>query len=108
MDSRKRIEELLKPGGELLGIPGRRRGVRVVKGSANEARTLFEELARLGREVPVEKPTRGSRPGRVAEIPDLGYVGYREESTSGEPTVDCRVSVEELGKVKFKFVGYSS
>ena len=105
MDARQRVEELLKPDGELLGVPGRRRGVRVVEGSAEEARTLFEELVGMGQEVLVGKPTRGSRLGRLVEIPDLGYVGYREESTSGEPTVDCRVSVEALEKVKFKFVG---
>lgn len=97
------MEELLKPGGEVIGAPPRRRTIvrRVsVASPAEEARRIFEELAELGREVAVE-PTRGSRPGRLVEIPDLGYVSYRETPT---PTVDVNVSIEGLRNVKFKFV----
>lgn len=101
---RQRVEELLKPYGSPLGEPGRRRGVRVVEGSAAEARELFEELACLGHDAPIESRTAGSSPGRRVELPDLGFIGYRETSTSGEPTIDCRVNVEGLEKVKFKFV----
>ncbi len=108
MEGRQRVEELLKPYGEPLGDPGLRRGVRVVQGGADEARALFEKLAQLGRDAPVGSPSRGSRPGRLVEIPDLGFVGYREDSNSDEPTIDCRVSVRGLEKVKFKSVGYGS
>lgn len=75
---------------------------RVVSASpAEEARGLFDQLAELGHEIPVGEPTRGSRPGRLVELPELGYVGYRETPT---PTVDVNVSIEGLRNVKFKFV----
>lgn len=102
--SRQRVEELLKPGGEVIGIrPRQRTLVRrvVVSSPAEEARELFEQLAGLGKEAATGEPTRGSRPGRLVEIPDLGYVGYREAPT---PTVDVNVSIEGLRNVKFKFV----
>lgn len=104
MDKRRRLEELLKPGGKILGSRPRQRTMvrRVISASpAEEARWLFKQLADLGHEVPVEEPTRGSRPGRLAEIPGLGHVGYRDTPT---PTVDVNVSIEGLRNVKFKFV----
>lgn len=61
---------------------------------------IFEQLAELGREIAAE-PTRGSRPGKLVEIPDLGYVSYRQTPT---PTVDVNVNIEGLRNVKFKFV----
>lgn len=105
MDDRRRIEELLKPEGMVIGVPPRpNSNVRCVASLApvEDARETFERLAKLGHETPDENPSRGSRPGRLVEIPDLGYVGYREAST---PTVDVNVSIEGLSNVKFKFVG---
>lgn len=102
--SRHRVEELLKPGGEVIGIrPRQRTMVRrvVVSSPAREARELFKQLADLGNEAVTREPTHGSRPGRLVKIPDLGYVGYRETPT---PTVDVNVSIEGLRNVKFKFV----
>lgn len=102
MGARERIEELLKPDGEVIGSktrPGS--NVRRVTATApvEEARETFERLAVVGRESPVP----GSSVRRV-EIVGLGYVTYREESKSGPPSIDVKVSIEGLEKVKFKFV----
>lgn len=104
---RQRLLELLAPGGKVIGDPARKDGrVRRVVGGVEEARALYEELARLGNDMPVENPSIGSRPGLRVEISGLGYIGYREVSDSGEPTVDCRVNLEELKQLKkIKFVG---
>jgi hypothetical protein len=107
LDARRRIEELLKPEGEVIGVRTRPNGKihRVVAVSPGEAaRGIFEDLAGLGCEIPHEAPSRGAHPSRLIEIPGLGYVGYRE---SPIPTIDVNVSIERLGNVKFKFVSDS-
>lgn len=102
MDSRRRIEELLKPGGEVLGTKPRRTGrVRRVAAGVEEARSIFEELEKLGHPAPV-----AGNPGQRVEIPGLGYVNYREESKSGPPSLDVSVTIEGLERVRFKFVGF--
>lgn len=104
MEARDRVEELLKPGGEILGDKPRATGqVRRVPGDAEEARALFEELAELGRPAPV-----ADNPGQRVEIPNLGHVNYREVSKSGPPSLDVSVTIEGLEKVRFKFVGGES
>lgn len=105
MSARERVEELLKPDGEVIGVrPRPNSNVRRVASLApvEDARETFERLAELGHDYSDESPSRGSRPGRLVEIPDLGYVGYRETPT---PTVDVNVIIEGLSNVKFKFVG---
>ena len=84
-----------------MGRPARKGSkVRRVSGGKEEAEGMFRELARWGRDASI--PTyRGER----IELPGIGYVGYREASKSGEPTVDVSVSIEGLRDVKFKFVG---
>lgn len=104
---RQRLLDLLAPSGKVIGDPARKDGrVRRVAGGMEDARALYEELARLGNDMPVENPSIGSRPGLRMEIPGFGYIGYREVSDSGEPTVDCSVDLEELKQLKkVKFVG---
>lgn len=100
MGARRRVEELLKPGGEVIGErPRPNSKVRrvAVDSPAEEARQLFDQLAELGH----DHPGVGSRPGRLVEMPGLGYVGHRETPT---PTVDVNVNIEGLRNVKFKFV----
>ena len=106
---RRRVLELLAPDGELLGeIPRSKRPVRRVVGSREEAKALFEELAQLGHESPVQNPGDRSRPGRRVEIPGFGFVSYRdaEDEETGEttPTIQCSGNLEGLENVKFKFV----
>lgn len=102
---RERVEKLLKllkPGGDLLGErPRPNSQVRrvPVPSPVEEARTLFEELAELGRPAPV-----AGNPGQRIVIPGLGYVNYREVSKSGPPSLDVSVTIEGLEKVRFKFV----
>ena len=101
MDPRRRIEELLKPGGEILGTKPRRTGqVRRVAAGVEEAQSIFEKREKLGHDSPV-----AGNPGHRIEIPGLGYVNYREESKSGPPSLDVSVTIEGLEKVRFKFVG---
>ncbi len=98
---RRRLEELLKSGGEPLGVPARSGSkVRRVSEDPIEAAVLFSVLKALGRRANL--PTY---PGRRVEIPGLGYVGYRLSSKSGEPTIDVSVSIDGLRNVKFKYVG---
>jgi len=92
---------LLEADGSLLGRPARKRSkVRRVYGGQKEAEELFEKLAELGHDARIE-----TYPGKRVELPGCGYAGYREESKSGEPTVDVDVNIEVIGYVKFKFVG---
>lgn len=101
--ARKRMEELLKPDGEVLGEkPRQNRQVRRVAAGVDQARAIFEELAKLGHDSPV-----AGNPGHRIEILDLGHVNYREVSRSGPPSLDVSVNIEGLQKVRFKFVGAS-
>lgn len=98
---RQRLEELLKPGGEPLGQPKRTGGkVRRVSEEESEAAELFSRLAALGWEANIP-----NYPGPRVEIPGLGYVGYRQKSKSGPPTIDVGVSIDGLRDAKFKYVG---
>ena len=104
MNNRERLEELLKPGGKLLGEPSRRGSrVRRVPEGEPEAIWLFSRLALMG-----EKAQLPTYRGLRVKIPDLGYVGYRAVSKSGEPTIDVNVRIEGLRGVKFKYVGRDS
>lgn len=99
MKERRRVKELLQPDGKLIG---KRTGkkVREVEGSEEDARQLYEKLARLGKKDPI--PTYY---GDRVEIPRLGNVGFRRRSKSGPPTIDVDVNIEDLKDgVKFKFV----
>ncbi len=104
-ERRRRLEELLKPEGELLGEPPARKGskVRRVRERDIEAVYLFSHLAVLG-----HKANLPTYPGLRIELPALGYVGYRAASKSGEPTIDVNVRIGGLRDVKFKYVGHSA
>jgi len=45
---RWRVRELLVPGDDPVGEPGRRSGVRVVQGGLEAAQGLFEQLREMG------------------------------------------------------------
>ena len=95
---RRRIRELLVPAGEVLGEPGRRRGVRVAPGGIDAARELFARLAELG--APVDVP---GFDGALVDFGEEGRVGLRRRSLSGEPTIDVSVqSVPQIRKIKFQ------
>lgn len=98
---RRRVEQLLKPGGKPLGVPSRSGSrVRRVSEGPVEAVAMFRSLRAMRRIADLP-----DYPGRRAEIPGLGYVGLRIVSKSGEPTLDVDVRIDGLRNVKFKYVG---
>lgn len=98
---RELLESLFRPGGDLIGEPSRDPDIRLVGGDLEDARQMLGCLRAVS--VASNAPTyRGS----LLKVGDLGYVGLREISGSGEPTIDVNVSIEGMKKVKIKFVGY--
>ena len=91
------IEDLLRPGGRLIGSEGSSPKIRVIKGGLREAEKLFEQLAGSGTRV-----TGTSYPGQLVRLPNGGTVGLRPASTSGPPTLD--VTVQGLGIREIKFL----
>jgi RHS repeat-associated protein len=105
----RRIENILAPGGELIGAVGPGRGVREVTGEVDDALAMFHELTE-GAEV---IPHRRWPGGLEATLDDGSFVGFRPGSKSGEPTVDVNLKqldttiedLKELREIKFKSRG---
>ncbi len=96
---RSRIRELLVPGGEPIGEPGRRPDIRRVPGGLEDAESFFEELKELG-----EVTGAAEYPGALVRLGDEGNVGLRPASKSGEPTIDVGLEcVPEIRKIKFVY-----
>jgi hypothetical protein len=101
----RRIENILAPGGDLIGRASRGRGVREVTGSVDDARGLFNWLAE-GAEVRPHPKWEG---GLIAELDADVWVGFRPGSKSLEPTVDVNLKqldttiedLKELREIKF-------
>ncbi|WP_157775046.1 hypothetical protein [Melittangium boletus] len=91
------IEELLRPGGHLIGTEGSSSKIRIIKGGLREAERLFEQLSGSGTRV-----TGTSYPGPLVRLPNGGSVGLRYSSTSGPPTID--VTVQGIGIREIKFL----
>ena len=97
------LRRLLYPGGNPIGNPGKSSRIRRLPGDLFDARALFNELAQLG--VPDDTATY---PGNRVKIAyGLGYVGIRNVSGSGEPTVDVDVNIGGAERIKkIKFLGW--
>jgi hypothetical protein len=97
-ERRKKIGELLMPGGRPVGDPGRRPGVRLLPGGPEEAREFLRRFDQLGQPERVE-----GYDGTLINLGGKDRVGLRERSRSGEPTVDVQVQwlPERLRKIKF-------
>ncbi|ATB32459.1 hypothetical protein MEBOL_005939 [Melittangium boletus DSM 14713] len=91
------IEDLLRPGGRLIGSEGSSPKIRVIKGGLRDAEKLFAQLSGSGTRV-----TGTSYPGQLVRLPNGGTVGLRPSSTSGPPTID--VTVQGLGIREIKFL----
>jgi hypothetical protein len=91
------VEEILTPGGRLIGRAGSSSAIRIVHGGPAEAEKLFQELARGGTDV-----TPPGHVGRLVKLPDNGgYIGYRPFSRSGPPTIDVNVPGSPIREIKF-------
>src|SRR5215218_3824856 len=94
---RWRVRELLVPGDDPVGEPGRRPDVRIVEGGLEAALGLFDQLKEMGE---VEKVA--SYNGHLVGLSSEGRVGLRHTSKSGEPTIDIRLEcLPEIRKIKF-------
>lgn len=93
----KGIEDLLRPGGRLIGSQGSSPKIRIIKGGLRDAEKLFEQLSGGGTRV-----NGTSYPGPLVRLPNGGTVGLRPSSTSGPPTID--VTVQGIGIREIKFL----
>jgi hypothetical protein len=86
------------PGGEPVGEPGRRPGIRVLPGGFEAAKGFFGELSKLGEETEADAYS-----GLLVQLDEEGRVGLRPASKSGEPTIDVGLQcVPEIRKIKFE------
>lgn len=92
----KGLEDLLRPGGRLIGAEGSSPKIRIIKGGLRDAEKLFEQLSGSGTRV-----TGTSYPGSLVRLPNGGTVGLRPSSTSGPPTIDVTVPGIGIREIKF-------
>lgn len=103
-DKQRRVREILLPDGEPLGEQGhsRRGTIRVMPGGLEAAYALLVILGEFG-----EAEERIGYPGPFFSFESVDHrrasgVGLREESHSGEPTLDVKIDyVPEITKIKF-------
>lgn len=97
-ERRRRIRELLVPGGAPIGRSGSRANIRVVLGDVETARELLRELEVLG-----QRETLAGYDGVSIDLGGGDRAGLRERSGSGEPTMDVTIGyVPEVWKIKFE------
>ncbi len=94
----QQLQNILKPGGKLIGEAAGKGGqelIRVVPISQREA--LTAELSKLGNVI--DKATYN---GTFREIPGLGSIGFRESKQFG-PTIDINIrGLSGIEKIHFK------
>lgn len=98
---RRRVENLLRPGGRHIGRPagrGRRaRFVREIPTEKYEPESFFRELTQGG--IPHENdPTY---PGALIELPEVGTIGLRPSSGDIPYTLDVTIRGIRVRKYKF-------
>lgn len=97
-EARRRIESILRPGGEYIGKPGgRARHIRKIPINEYEPESLFRKLSEGGVE------SEGSDyPGVLMDLPGVGFVGLRRPTGAKPYTVD--VNIEGMRVEEWKFV----
>ena len=87
------------PGGKPVGDPGRRRGIRLMPGGLDAAREFLRQFEQIGQ---AEQQAEGYD-GVLIHLGGEEWVGLRERSRSGEPTIDVQVQwlPERIRKIKF-------
>jgi hypothetical protein len=90
------LDEMLRPGGRLIGSEGTSAQIRILKGGVSEAQALFDQLSAGGTVI-----TETTYPGTLVRLQGGGTVGLRPVSTSGPPTIDVRVPGVGIREIKF-------
>lgn len=93
----RRVENILRPSGKLIGRPGTSKRVRMLPGGMDGARKLFGRLAELG----VAQPGSSREIERVT-IPGVGKVVLRTISKFGHPTIDVIIRGIGIDEIKFE------
>lgn len=94
---RGRVEGILRPGGEYIGVRGTGRSIRVVPGGASAAEEMFGCFAEMG-----EAFRSSTYDGTLVRLPGVGFVGYRPPEESKPATLD--VNIRGIGIKEIKFV----
>ncbi len=98
---RRRVENLLRPGGEYIGKPGgeggRAKRVRKILINEYEPEGFFREIAEGGAEL-----EGTGYPGILVDLPGIGTVGLRPPTGTKPYTMD--VSIQGIRIDKWKFV----
>lgn len=95
---RARVIGLLRPEGRLIGKAGSSSRVRILRGGQPEAEALFDELVRETNATKINKQGLAG----FAKLPgDGGTLGFRRVSSSGQATIDVRISGLGIRKIKF-------
>lgn len=92
------IDDILRPGGDLLGRAGSSSAIREVSGGLPEAQAMFTELTQGGTIV------NSTYPGTLVRLPDGGTVGIRTQMSNSpgtEVTIDVNIPGLEIDKIKF-------
>jgi hypothetical protein len=93
-----RLEDILNPGGTLLGRAGTSTGIRVATGDLVDAVRMLGPLTPGG----IIERTPPAYPGIGVRLPGGGFVGLRPVSQSDPPTIDVNIpSIPDRKKVKF-------
>ncbi|CAN5640401.1 MAG: hypothetical protein M3494_10090 [Actinomycetota bacterium] len=93
---RRRIENILRPGGEYIGVRGTGRSIRVVPGGESAAEEMFGRFAEMGEEL--RSSTYG---GLLVRLPGVGFVGYRPPEESKPATLDVNIEGVRIKEIKF-------
>lgn len=92
---RSAVHDILYPGGEPCGSPGRSPRVREVAGELTDAVLFFARLVGGG------VVQYGTYPGILVALPANGRIGLRPVSRSGAPTIDVHIADCRFKEIKF-------
>jgi len=93
-----RAIELLRPGGQLIGVAGSSSRIRLLQGGRTEAEALFNQLVRETGATPLTKQGLTG----FARLPEGGgTISFRTVSSSGPPTIDVRIPGLGIREIKF-------
>jgi hypothetical protein len=92
------VDDLLRPGGSLIGKAGTSESIRELNGGLSEAQAMFGQLSQGGKVV-----TQNAKLTRV-ELPGGGFVQLRtvmSRSPGTEATIDVNIPGLNITKLKF-------